>query len=119
MKKYHQKIRGKLSESFIQEIDFNITRKEDDKVLFLDFSGFTIPVGSKFNYLIIENEKYSIQATLTFVTQQYNMPFYEISKGSKTIGVFEMAQHYACFELIPFTEDWYGMSLKCEIGFEE
>ena len=71
MKKYHQRIRGKLSENFIQKINFNIAQKDDNEVLFLDFSGFTISVGSKFNYLIIENEKYSIEATLTFVTQQY------------------------------------------------
>ena len=121
MKKYFVTVNGALSDELIKTGNVKLEKKDSktDKVLFLSFSNCDIPLKSKFNYILINEEKYSIRATVEYVTQSYNLPFDCIPNGHKTICVFNFEEDYDLLLLIPFTEKWYRSGFNCEIGFEE
>jgi hypothetical protein len=109
------KILGIASQSIIKDFAkvLNITNKQNEIVVFCDYSEYEIPLDTTFNIikdpihdLSIEDQNF----TLKNVTQQYHKPFTSIPKGHKTICRFEFNSGRVppIVLNLPIIRDWYG-----------
>jgi hypothetical protein len=118
MKKYYQLVYGQLSDELLEKAKIYVEKPSSTIVLFLGYSIFTIKKESPFNYIIIEGKKFDTDATLTYITQQFSLPFGEIPEGWKTVGFFDFKEKRDFFELIPFADGWLSIDMNIEIGYE-
>ena len=119
MEKYNLGLAGIVSENSMKLIDIPIELKENSVIVFLFYSPYGIKLGSIFNYLKIKDTNYKINASLDYVTQQFNKPFDEIPHGWKTICVFNVNEGLDVFKKLPIINEWSENKDYIEFGFEE
>ena len=84
------KVLGRLSNKVLGLYKGVLDVKENDVVLFCDYSEFDIPVGYCFTRVVkSDNTILNCKVLLKKVSQQFLKPFDEIPHGWKTICKFE------------------------------
>jgi hypothetical protein len=119
MKNYYLKVHGQVSEELLIKAKINITKTDSNIILMLSYSEFTINKNSQFNYVTIDGKMFRINGILTYITQQFSLPFDEIPQGWKTVGIFDLKDNFEFVKLIPFTEGWVSKDSEIIIGFDD
>ena len=90
-------------------------------ILFVDYSDFDIPLGTKFT-LFAENELgnklHDISAKLIQVTQQWIKPYNQIPEGHKTICEIELDEQSGNLLrlMLPTVNTWYAAKERFLLG---
>jgi hypothetical protein len=105
-------IASKKVEKLLYDEMGNWPKTPNSCILFVDFSDFDIPIGTKFT-LFAEDEYgnvlHNINGSLVQVTQSFLKPFDEIPKGHKTVCEIELdAQSVSLLRSkLPTINSWY------------
>ena len=119
MKSYFSRIIRVVPPSEYAQIKVENHIKNHSVVFYFGYSEFTIRKGAFFNYLSIESNRYKVNGTLTYITQEFSLPWDEIPLGWRTACVVDFRDFFDYIKPIPVSQSSFNSENEMLLGYDE